>query len=76
MNFSKQASKCNDECGCPTKSPKKGDKLDTQLFPGCKGTKYDRDIVKKTRERKPKGKEKKSSVKFNLKEYREAKKRI
>jgi len=53
MNFSKKSSKCNgNECGCPTKSPKKGKKLDTQLFPDCKGTKYDRDIVKKTRKKK------------------------
>lgn len=29
-------------------------KLDTQLFPECEGTKYDRDIVKKTREKKEK----------------------
>lgn len=28
--------------------------LDTQLFPECKGTKYDRDIVKKTREKRNK----------------------
>ena len=49
------------QCRCPTKKPKKGKKLDIQLFPDCKGTKYDRNIVKK---------QKKS---FNLKEYKESK---
>jgi hypothetical protein len=37
-------------------------KMDTQLFPKSKGTKYDRDVVKKNRKRK-----KKSC--FNLKDY-------
>ena len=58
MSFTKQvagACSCSgksNECGCPTKTPEKGKKLDTQLFPGCKGTKYDRDIVKKEEKRK------------------------
>lgn len=65
--MSKKTTCKNDQCGCPTAKPKKGDKLDTQMFPKCKGTKYDRDIVKKTR------KKKKSS--FNLKQYREARKK-
>lgn len=39
-------------------------KLDTQLFPECKGTKYDRDIVKKTVERRKHS--------FNLKQYKTA----
>ena len=41
--------------------PKAKGHLDTQLFPECEGTKYDRDIVKKTvNERKKKGKIKKA----------------
>ena len=55
MNLSKMSSKPKcDQCGCPTAKPKKGKKLDTQMFPKCKGTKYDRDIVKKTREKNKK----------------------
>lgn len=42
--------------------------LDTQMFPECAGTECDRDIVKKTREKR---KKKKS---FNLKEYKMEKK--
>jgi hypothetical protein len=49
------------DCG-GFKPPKKGDKLDTQLFPECKDTPCDRDVVKKNRKRK------KSSC-FNLKTY-------
>lgn len=45
-----------------TKTPPKGEKLDTQLFPDSEGTKFDRDIVKKNRKRK-----KKSC--FNLRDY-------
>jgi len=65
----------NDQCSCPSATPKKGKKLDTQLFPKCKGTKYDRDIVKKTRERrekKNKQNKKKKKSSFNLKQYRES----
>jgi len=46
----------------PNKKNPKYNKLDTQLFPECEGTKFDRDVVKKTR----KAREKKS---FNLKKY-------
>jgi hypothetical protein len=61
------SNKCSGgECGCPTKKPKKGNKLDTQMFPECEGTKYDRDIVKKTVE-------KRKRKAFNLKDYRLAK---
>jgi hypothetical protein len=38
---------------CPSFGKPKG-KLDTQLYPECAGTKYDRDIVKKTREERKK----------------------
>ena len=65
MIVKKIAGKC-DQCGGPTKKPKKGDKLDTQLFPDCKGTKYDRDVVKKTEKSRKKA--------FNLKGYRESQK--
>ena len=34
------------------KGPKSSGKLDTQMYPECAGTKYDRDIVKKTRKRR------------------------
>ena len=47
-----------------TKWPKPKGHLDTQLFPECEGTKYDRNIVKKTvdeRKRKHKGKGKKKA---------------
>jgi len=55
QRYAKSKPKCDGgQCGCPSATPKKGDKLDTQLFPKCKGTKYDRDIVKKTRKRKKK----------------------
>lgn len=60
------ACKCN-KCECPVTPPPKGHKLDTQLFPECEDTKYDRDIVKKNR------KERKSS--FNLRQYRASSKK-
>ena len=60
-------------CDCKTSSnecggfkPPKGH-LDTQMFPECVGTPCDRNIVKKTVERRKKKKRKNA---FNLKEYR------
>jgi hypothetical protein len=64
--------KIESSCDCGGfKPPKKGDKLDTQLFPECKGTPCDRDVVKKERIRKNKEKKKSktSSSSFNLKKY-------
>ena len=43
-----QASGCCGKC----KKPKKGEHIDTQLFPECKGTPEDRDVVKKHERRK------------------------
>ena len=55
---------------CGGFKPPKGH-LDTQLYPECKGTETDRDIVKKTREKRQKKKKKKTA--FNLKEHIKAK---
>ena len=57
--------------------PPKGH-LDTQMYPECEGTKYDRDIVKKTREKRKKKKKKASkecSICNIVKESKEKKKR-
>jgi hypothetical protein len=58
MLYKKVKTSCN-SCGCQkenrdTKWPKPKGHLDTQLFPECKGTKYDRDIVKKNKKKKNK----------------------
>ncbi len=54
-------SKCGKGCGHGKDFGKPKGHLDTQLFPECKGTKYDRDVAKK---HKAKNKTKKAS--FNL----------
>ena len=54
MKISKinSVSRCScHEKGCGGYQKAKGH-LDTQMFPECAGTRYDRDIVKKTRERR------------------------
>lgn len=52
---------------CGGFKPPKGH-LDTQMFPECEGTETDRNIVKKTQDKRKK-KDKKA---FNLKEYKTA----
>jgi len=52
------------DCG-GFKPPKKGQHLDTQMFPECEGKETDRNIVKKTVERRKKKKVKAESS-FNL----------
>ncbi|HUX61111.1 MAG TPA: hypothetical protein VMV32_07355, partial [Ignavibacteriaceae bacterium] len=59
---------------CGGFKPPKGH-LDTQMFPECEGYETDRNIVKKTVEKRKKGnkkKKKKKQASFNLKEYRVA----
>jgi hypothetical protein len=67
FNVKKHAS---GECG-GFKEPKGN--LDTQMYPECKGKPGDRDIVKKTREKKDKDKKKKkkkSKKSFNLLDFK------
>ena len=55
------------------KPPKKGDHMDTQMYPECEGYPTDRDIVKNTTEKKKKKKKKKSDASFNLQRHLYAK---
>ena len=66
----KKEAGCND-CGGFQKP--KGH-LDTQMYPECAGSRFDRDIVKKEEKRRKKNQRKKKA--FNLKEYRLATKEI
>ena len=59
--------------GCGGYQKPKGH-LDSQMFPECAGSKYDRDVVKKTRERRKKGK-KKNKTSESLDWYKTSKKK-
>ena len=61
LKISQKELEASNDCG-GFKAPKKGKHLDTQMFPECEGTETDRDIVKKTVEKRKKDKKAESTL--------------